>query len=113
MKIKRKHLMIVTASLGILLIVYSLIRQFTGISLPEGIEKYFMEVIIIAALGLFMYNRKLARDEKAAAEAAAREAEAAAAREAAGEPDPEEEDENLPHWERRPARGDDQTAAGD
>ena len=107
MKIKRKHLLVVTASLGILLIAYSVFRQFTGISLPDDLERYFMDVIIIAALGLFMYNRKMARDERLAKETAAREAEEAEARSAAGEGDPAEEDENLPHWERRTARGGD------
>ena len=96
MKIARKTLLIITASLGILIILYSVVRHLAGIGLPPKLENYFMDVIIIAALGLFMYNRKLARDERLAREAAAQEA--------AGEP---EEDENLPHWERRKKSGGD------
>jgi hypothetical protein len=107
MKINRRVLLIITASLGILIIVYSLVRHFTGIGLSEKLERYFLDMIIIAALGLFMYNRKLARDERIAREAAAREAEAAEARAAAGETEPEEEDESLPHWERRKSGGGD------
>ena len=104
MKIARKTLLIITASLGILIILYSVVRHLAGIGLPPKLENYFMDVIIIAALGLFMYNRKLARDERLAREAAARAAEETAAQEAAGEP---EEDENLPHWERRKKSGGD------
>jgi hypothetical protein len=96
-KINRKWLLAMTAGLGILLIVYSLVRHFFGIGLSDGAEKYMMDGIIIAALGLFMYNRKLARDEKRAKEAA--EA-AEAARLAEPEQDLSEEDETLPHWER-------------
>jgi hypothetical protein len=97
-KLNRKWLLIITAGLGVLLIVYSLIRHFFGIGLSDRVEKYMIDGIVFAALALFMYNRKLAKDErqaKAAAEAAA---------EAAAQEDPEEdlseEDETLPHWER-------------
>jgi len=62
-------------------------------------EKYAFDTIIIAALGCYMYNRKLAKDEREA-KAAAEEAE----RRAAEEPEEQEElspdEENLPHWER-------------
>ncbi|MDR1142662.1 MAG: hypothetical protein LBK77_00395 [Spirochaetaceae bacterium] len=97
MKLTRKWLLIMTAGLGILLIVYSLVRHFFDIGLSDRAEKYMMDGVIIAALGLFMYNRKLARDEKQAKEAA--EA-AEAARQAEPEQDLSEEDETLPHWER-------------
>ena len=98
-KITRKALLAIIAALGIFIIVYSLIRHFTGIGFGEKGEKYMMDVVIFGALGLFMYNRKMASDEKKAREAAAE-----AERRAAEEPEPEEEvskdDENLPHWER-------------
>ncbi|MDR2662642.1 MAG: hypothetical protein LBC31_06555 [Treponema sp.] len=97
MKINRKWLLAMTAGLGILLILYSLVRHFFGIGLSDRAEKYMMDGIVIAALGLFMYNRKLARNEKQAKEAA--EA-AEAARQAEPEQDLSEEDETLPHWER-------------
>ncbi|GHV85544.1 hypothetical protein AGMMS50230_11520 [Spirochaetia bacterium] len=103
MKITRKWLMIFTAALGVLLIGYSLVRHFFGIGLSDGKEKILMDVIIFGALGLFMYNRKLAKNEKLAAEAAARAAEEAEQRAAEGEP--EATDESLPHWERHKKSG--------
>jgi len=90
-------LLITIAALGFFIIAYSLVRQFTGFGLGEAGEKYMMDIIIFGALGLFLYNRKLLKDEKRAKEAA-EEAERRAAEE------PEEivsaEDEDLPHWER-------------
>jgi hypothetical protein len=99
MKIKRKTLLIITASLGVLLIAYSLVRHFFKIGLSDTMEKYFMDGIVFAALALFMYNRKLAKDERLAKEAAEKEA-----AEVEQNPLPfpvAEEDENLPHWERQ------------
>ena len=96
-KVTRKMLLIITASLGVLIIVYGLVRQFFGIGLSEKPEKYFFEVIVIAALGLFMYNRKMARDERQAKEAAAETERRALSGDSQEEP---LEDENLPHWER-------------
>ncbi|MDR2144373.1 MAG: hypothetical protein LBP29_08395, partial [Treponema sp.] len=96
MKLSRKTLLWITAGLGVALIVYSLIRHFTSFSLGEKVEKYLMDGIVFAALALFMYNRKLASDErkaKAAAEEEKRRAEQQVE-------EPAEGDENLPHWER-------------
>ena len=99
MKIKRNTLLIIIAALGVFIIAYSLVRQFTGFGFGEAGEKRMMDIIIFGALGLFLYNRKLAKDEKQE-----REARAEAERRAAEEPEPEEaaseDDENLPHWER-------------
>ena len=83
MKISRKTLLIITAALGIFMIVYSLVRYFTGIGLSESMEKYMFDIIIFAALGLFLYNRKLVKDEKQA--------------KAASEEAPNDED--IPHGE--------------
>ena len=110
MKVTRKMLLTITASLGVLIIVYSLVRHFFDIGVSEGMEKYFFDTVIIVALGCFMYNRKLAKDERLAKEAA-QEAERRAAEEGAEEEEQEgagsvEKDdqvneENLPHWERK------------
>jgi hypothetical protein len=97
-KLSRKTLLWITAGLGIALIVYSLIRYFTSFSLGEKVEKYLMDGIIFAALALFMYNRKLASDERKAKEAA--EEAARRAEQQIEEPEPVEGEENLPHWER-------------
>jgi hypothetical protein len=96
-KISRKTLLWITAGLGIALILYSLIRHFTSFSFGEKIEKYLMDGIIFAALALFMYNRKLASDERKAKEAA-EEAERRVEQQI--EEPADEGEENLPHWER-------------
>jgi hypothetical protein len=95
MKINRKVLLMITAGLGILLIVYSLVRHFFKIEISSTIEEYFMNGIVFAALALFMYNRKLAKDERQAKEAAEK------AESNTLEPAASGEDENLPHWERQ------------
>lgn len=95
-KLSRKALLGITAGLGALIIVYSLIRHFTSFSLGETVERYLMDGVIIAALGLFMYNRKLASDERKAREAAEQEKLRAEQAEEEGA----DEDGELPHWER-------------
>ena len=104
MKITRTLLLAIVAGLGVLIIVYTLIQHFTSFGLGAAAERHIMDFIMIAAVGLLMYNRKIAKDEKRAKEAAL-EAERRA------EEDPEEvvspEDENLPHWERYKKSADD------
>jgi hypothetical protein len=97
MKLSRKTLLGITAGLGILLIAYSLVRHFAGLKVPEKIERYFMDGVIFAALALFMYNRKLASDERKAREAAEQEKLIA---EQPDETDETGDDDSLPHWER-------------
>ena len=97
MKVTRNMLLIIIAALGVLLIAYGLLRQFTGFGKDESWDKYVTDIIIISALGLFLYNRKLAKDEKLAKETAENTAlQAEEPEEEADSPD----DENLPHWER-------------
>ncbi|WP_198429920.1 hypothetical protein [Treponema primitia] len=69
MKLTRTLLLRITAGLGVFLIAYSLFRYFTGIHVNEELEKFLMDGIVFAALGLFIYNRKLSADEKKAREA--------------------------------------------
>ena len=123
MKVTRNILLIITASLGGLIILYSLVRYFFGIGLSEGLEKYAFDTVIIIALGCYMYNRKLAKEERQA-KAAAEEAERRAAEEpeeseetedseesesySDSEEEDDDDDENLPHWERRKKNEDDQ-----
>ncbi|MDR2739174.1 MAG: hypothetical protein LBB68_05015 [Treponema sp.] len=68
MKITRSALLKITAGLGGALIVYAFLRQFTGITVDEALEKFILDGVIFAALGLFIYNRKLVSDEKKAKE---------------------------------------------
>jgi hypothetical protein len=71
--VTRRVLLKITAGLGGGLIVYALLRQFGGIQVDEQLEKFILDGVIFAALGLFIYNRKLASDEKKAREAKERE----------------------------------------
>jgi len=90
MKITRKTLLIIIAVLGVLLIAYGVIRHFTDFGEGEEWDRYLTDVIVVIALGLFIYNRKMARDEKQAKEAES---------EAREEASPADDDEK-PHWER-------------
>jgi hypothetical protein len=83
MKISRKLLMIILGSLGGVMIIYALLKQFAGLDFGEGFEKFLYDVVLFGALGIFMYNRKLASDEKKALAAKQKEEEAAAAAAAA------------------------------
>lgn len=60
----RTHLLWIAIGLGSFLAAYSLFRHFTGIKVDPGFEKMMIDGVIFAALGLFIYNRKLAGDEK-------------------------------------------------
>ena len=64
MKVTRRLLLGILAALGAFIIAYSLFRQFTGIGFDEQFEKRMFDILMFAALGIFMYNRKLASDEK-------------------------------------------------
>jgi uncharacterized oligopeptide transporter (OPT) family protein len=66
-KIKRSWLIGLIIGMGILMAVYTLVRTFTPLRLGERAEKYFFDTLIFVALGVFVYNRKLAADEKKAA----------------------------------------------
>ena len=70
MKITRNKLLMITGALGILIVVYSLLKLVIGFEFDDAKEKYFFDIIFIAALGLFVYNRKMASDEKKAKDAA-------------------------------------------
>jgi len=97
-KITRKTLLTIIAVLALLIIAYTLVRRFTSFGLEEKQEKLIMDMIIIAALGLFVFNRKLAKDEQRSRRQQAEDQEAA---ECADPPEKTvQEDENLPHWER-------------
>jgi undecaprenyl pyrophosphate phosphatase UppP len=70
MKMKRSWLLGITGGIGVFMILYTLVRQFTGFTLGDQIEKQIFDGIFIVAIVLFMMSRKMAADErKAAAEA--------------------------------------------
>jgi hypothetical protein len=64
MKITPRMLLITAIGLGLLMLGYALLRQFTGLALSEGTEQYIYNIFIIALLGIYFYNRKLAADRK-------------------------------------------------
>ena len=68
-KLSRKTLLIIVAVLGVILILFGVLRHFSIFQPGEEFDKYFTNGIIIAAIGLFIYNRKLIKDEKLAKEA--------------------------------------------
>jgi hypothetical protein len=76
MKIKPRHFSIALACLAAILVGYAILRGFLGPFLPKIIDENLPNAVIVAALGIFLYNRKLRADE---AKAAADEAKAAAA----------------------------------
>ncbi|MDR0758588.1 MAG: hypothetical protein LBF74_00540 [Treponema sp.] len=65
MKLSRVWLLRILSALGLIIIGYSVVRHVTGFSLGEEIEGFLMNVIIFAALGIFVYNRRLTAKEKA------------------------------------------------
>jgi hypothetical protein len=75
MKVTRKLLLGIIAALGAFIIAYSLFRQLTGIGFDEQFEKRMFDILMFAALGIFVYNRKLTADEKKERAKAARQAE--------------------------------------
>jgi len=95
MKVTRTTLLIIIAALAVLLIAYGVIQYFTGFGAGEEWDRYVADVIIVIALGLFIYNRKMAKDEKQA-----KEAEEAEAREETPEEKAAAGDDEKPHWER-------------
>ena len=101
MKVTRKLLLGILAGLGIFIIVYSLFRMLTGIGFDEKIEKYMFDIIIFAALGIFIYNRIIAANEKKERDAEERAKAAKQAEDAeAGE---DETDENAAGREDTPS----------
>jgi hypothetical protein len=63
MKIKRSWLLGIVGGIGVFIILYSLFRHFSGFSFGEQAEKYMFDTLTFTALGIFLYNRKLAADE--------------------------------------------------
>jgi uncharacterized membrane protein YidH (DUF202 family) len=94
MILSRKMLLTAIAGLGVFLIAYGLIRYFTGFEPGESVDKYLTDIIIMIALGLFIYSRKMAKDEKQAREAADESAEESV------EETVIDEDNGKPHWEQ-------------
>ena len=70
MKVTRKMLLIIVSCLAVLLIAYGVLQHFFDLGISATTGKYITNGIIFAALMLYLYNRKLVKDEIAAKEAA-------------------------------------------
>jgi hypothetical protein len=90
-KPSKKAFMITLIALVVILIGYGLVRMAWGPLLPETIDKNLPDALIVIAVGIMLWNRKIATEEKRAAEAA-KEAEKLAASQGAASseaaPDP-------------------------
>ena len=69
MKVTRKMLLMIILGMGIFLIAYGVFRYFSGIEINEKWDKYLTDTIILVAIILLLYNRKMASAEKLAEEA--------------------------------------------
>jgi uncharacterized membrane protein len=59
MKLTPKWLLRIIAGLGVLLVGYTVFSMITGHHLSERVEMWFYRGIIVAALAVFVYNRKV------------------------------------------------------
>jgi len=57
----------ILGSLGILIIVYAVVKQLFGFSVDPVLENRFFNIIVVSALMILLYNRKLTEEENAAA----------------------------------------------
>ena len=87
MKPSRRMFTIALAILAGVLLSYGLLRLKFGVFLPPTIDQNLPDAIVIAAVGILLWNRKLRGDaEKAEAARKRQVAEAAAARRVEAEP---------------------------
>ncbi|MDR3130152.1 MAG: hypothetical protein LBU18_01250 [Treponema sp.] len=59
MKISRTWLLRILIALAFVIAAYSVLRHITGFTLGGKTENFLMDAIMITALGVFIYNRKL------------------------------------------------------
>jgi hypothetical protein len=59
MKLTRKWLLRIIAGLGVFMIGYMAVRLLTGYHFSETVELYMFRGIILIALAIFVYNRKV------------------------------------------------------
>lgn len=84
MKPNRRFFTICLAVLAFILLAYGLLRMKFGAFLPPKIDENLPNAVIVGAVGILLWNRKLRNDaEKAAAEKKRLDEEAAVARQVA------------------------------
>jgi len=70
---------IILGSLVVILLAFGLLRMKFGPFLPATIDKNLPDAVIVAAIGIMLWNRKILADEKKAEEARKKEEEEAEA----------------------------------
>jgi hypothetical protein len=76
-KPSRLFFMIALAAIAVLLVAFYAVREIRGPFLPQAVDENFFTAVIVALLGLFLWNRKIWSDEKKAAAIKAEEEKAA------------------------------------
>lgn len=61
---KRSVLFGITIGLAVLLLTYTFLRTFTPVKLDESGERFLMYGIMLAAVGIFVLNRKIVAEEQ-------------------------------------------------
>jgi phage tail protein X len=69
-KPSKKAFTITLIALAVILLGYGLARMAWGPLLPETIDKHLPDALIVIAIGIMLWNRQIANEEKKAAEAA-------------------------------------------
>ena len=69
-KPSKKTFTIILIALAVILLCYGLARMAWGPILPEAMDKHLPDALIVIAIGIMLWNRQIANEEKKAAEAA-------------------------------------------
>jgi hypothetical protein len=100
----KKHFTIMLGSLVVILLAFGLLRLKFGQFLPDTIDKNLPDAVIIAAVGIMLWNRQILKEQKKEEEAR-KAAEAAAAAESSED----EEDGHIPDSSAGKPEGDERS----
>jgi hypothetical protein len=78
-RLVRNAFLITLIALAVVLVAYGILRSRFGPFLSVAFDKNFPNIVIISAVGIMLWNRKILKDEKKAAAAQKLEDEEAAA----------------------------------
>jgi hypothetical protein len=92
MKVTQKHLTWTLMGLFVILVGYAALRGLTGFRLPPKVDAELPNFVMMGAVAVFLYGRKLRSDQSKAAAAAAAAAKAEAEALQAEPVDPEDPD---------------------
>jgi hypothetical protein len=105
-KPNKKHFTILLGSLVFILLLFGGLRWKFGQFLPDLIDKNLPDAVIIAAVGVMLWNRQILNQEKKEAEAK-KAAEAAAAELAESEDEDDRDDSESDSEKKTEKAGDD------